>query len=63
MGWTDCMPDTHDTREKRPNKPAPRQPAPGEVLRARPVKGKIDHAESSREFMARFPKIRAALAK
>ena len=57
------MPDTHDTHEKRPNKPAPRQPAPGEVLRARPVKGKIDHAELSREFMARFPKIRAALAK
>jgi hypothetical protein len=37
--------------------------AAGEVLRARPVKGKVDHAALSREFMARFPKIRAALAK
>jgi len=35
----------------------------GEVLRARPVTDKIDHAALSREFMARFPKIRAALAK
>ena len=42
---------------------APRQPAANEVLRARPVKGKIDHAALSREFIARFPKIRAALAK
>ena len=33
------------------------------TLRARPVKGNIDHTELSREFMARFPKIRAALAK
>jgi hypothetical protein len=35
----------------------------GEVLRARPVEGDIDHDALSREFMARFPKIRAALAK
>jgi hypothetical protein len=33
------------------------------VLRARPVEGEIDHVALSREFMARFPKIRAALAK
>jgi hypothetical protein len=33
------------------------------VLRARPVEGDIDHEALSREFMARFPKIRAALAK
>jgi hypothetical protein len=32
------------------------------VLRARPVEGEIDHEALSREFMARFPKIRAALA-
>lgn len=32
-------------------------------LRARPVKGEIDHEALSREFMERFPKIRAALAK
>lgn len=33
------------------------------ILRARPVAGEIDHEALSREFMARFPKIRAALAK
>jgi hypothetical protein len=31
------------------------------ILRARPVGGEIDHTALSREFMARFPKIRAAL--
>jgi len=40
-----------------------RRLASDEVLRARPVKGKVDHEALSREFMARFPKIRAALAK
>jgi hypothetical protein len=30
---------------------------------ARPMTGKIDHAALSREHMARYPKIRAALAK
>ena len=33
------------------------------VLHAKPVKGEIDHEALSREFMARFPKLRAALAK
>jgi hypothetical protein len=33
------------------------------VLHARPVEGDIDHGALSREFMTRFPKIRAALAK
>lgn len=32
------------------------------ILRARPVEGEIDHAALSREFMERFPNIRAALA-
>ena len=32
-------------------------------LVARPVEGKVDHEALSREFMARFPKLRAALAK
>ena len=32
------------------------------VLQARPVEGDIDHEALSREFIARFPKIRAALA-
>jgi hypothetical protein len=34
-----------------------------EVLRAKPVVGDIDYAELSREHIARYPKIRAALAK
>ena len=58
------MPDTRDTREKpAKSAPAEQKPAAKAVLRARPVKGKIDHAVLSREFIARFPKIRAALAK
>jgi hypothetical protein len=32
-------------------------------MRARPVTGEIDYAELSREHIARYPKIRAALAK
>jgi hypothetical protein len=35
----------------------------GTVLRARPVKGEIDHESLTREIVARFPKILAALAK
>lgn len=42
---------------------AAEQRASGKILRARPVKGEIDHGALSREFMARFPRIRAALAK
>lgn len=33
------------------------------ILRARPVAGGIDHAELTREIIARFPKILAELAK
>jgi hypothetical protein len=33
-----------------------------EVRRARPVAGEINYAELSREHIARYPKIRAALA-
>jgi hypothetical protein len=33
------------------------------VLRAKPVEGAIDHAALTREIIARFPKILAALAK
>jgi len=32
------------------------------ILRARPVKGPVDHAALSREHMAQYPRIRAALA-
>jgi hypothetical protein len=40
---------------------AERRPS-GEILRARPVEGQVDYAELSREHIARYPKIRAALA-
>ncbi len=57
------MPDTHETRKKRRKTTSkPRLPVAKEVLRARPVKGKIDYAELSREHIARYPKIRARLA-
>ena len=55
--------DTID-REKDAAKPAAKKrPDEKKILRARPVKGEIDHVALSREFIARFPKIRAALAK
>jgi hypothetical protein len=56
------MPDTQDTREQYPEA-APRRPAEGEVLRARPVQGEIDHAALTREVISRFPNILAELAK
>ncbi len=40
-----------------------RSDSPTKIMHARPVAGDVDHAELSREFMARFPNIRAALAK
>ena len=48
------MPDTLETRvkSKKPGTKVPRQPARGEVLRARPVKGKFDYAELIRETIA-----------
>jgi hypothetical protein len=50
------------TRNKVFQLAAERSPA-DRVLRARSVEGEVDHEALSREFMARFPKIRAALAK
>jgi hypothetical protein len=52
-----------DTRTRLLQLAAQRRGDTREVLRARPVEGEIDHEALSREFMARFPKIRAALAK
>ena len=52
-----------DTRARLLNLADERRGATREVLQARPVEGDIDHDALSREFMARFPKIRAALAK
>jgi hypothetical protein len=42
---------------------AERQAAADEVRQAHPVEGEIDYAELSREHIARYPRIRAALAK
>jgi hypothetical protein len=54
--------DTID-REKDAAKPAERQRRDDKkILRARPVKDKIDYAELSREHIARYPRIRARLA-
>jgi len=41
---------------------AKQQMAPTAVLSARPFNGEVDYAELSREHIARYPKIRAALA-
>jgi hypothetical protein len=51
-----------ELHEKLQRLAAERRPADA-ILRARPVEGEIDHEALSREFMARFPKLRAALAK
>jgi len=51
-----------ETRNKLLQLAAERSPA-DRVLRARPIEGELDHEALSREFMARFPKIRAALAR
>jgi hypothetical protein len=58
-----AMPDGIETKKKQPAKPAAKAPGKDEVLRARPVKGKINWAELSREHIRRYPKIRSALAK
>ena len=54
------MPDNRETLTKAPA--PPREPAPDEVLRARPVTCKVDHAALTREIIRRFPKILAKLA-
>jgi hypothetical protein len=51
--------DRNDTSAKPEAKPARKE----KVLRAKPVKGEVDHEALSREFIAKFPKLRAALAK
>jgi hypothetical protein len=42
---------------------AERRAATEEIRRARPIRGDVDYTELSREHIARYPKIRAALAK
>jgi hypothetical protein len=51
----------HDLEARLRRLAEERQPADA-ALRARPVEGEIDYAELSREHLARYPKIRAALA-
>ena len=55
--------DTIDREKDAPEPAAKRRPDEKKILRARPVKGEVDHAALSREHIARYPKIRAALAK
>jgi hypothetical protein len=50
-------------RDKTPAKPTAKPRAAKTVLRAKPAKGEVDHGALSREFIKRFPKLRAALAK
>ena len=54
--------DTID-RDTAPKKPATKPREPKKVLRAKPLKGEVDHGALTREFMARFPRILAALAR
>jgi hypothetical protein len=55
--------DTVEPNKDAATPSAKQRPDEKKILRARPVKGEIDHAALSREFIARFPKILAALAK
>ncbi len=52
-----------NTREALLKVAAERRGARPKILRARPAEGEIDYGALSREFVARFPRIRAALAK
>ncbi len=55
------MPDGIEPK-KQDAKPAAK-PGAAKILHARPIEGEIDHAALSHEFIRRFPKLRAALAK
>jgi len=59
-GW---LRQFHGLHEMLARQLAERQAASPKVLRAKPVEGDIDYAELTRETMAKFPKILAALAK
>jgi hypothetical protein len=54
--------DTIDREKDAAKQAAQQRPDDKKILRARPVKGKIDYAELSREHIDRYPKIRARLA-
>jgi len=53
--------DTIDRDTSAKSAAKPRDKA--KVLRAKPVKGEIDYTELTRDTIAKFPKILAALAK
>ena len=55
--------DTIDRDNTTTSKPAAKPGEEKKVLRAKPMQGDVDHEALSREFMRRFPKLRAALAK
>lgn len=61
------MPDDLRTNQrlpgKQPEKPTEKPHDKAQVLRARPVAAEIDHAALTREIIAKFPRILAALAK
>jgi hypothetical protein len=58
------MPDDIKTTEPLDKVEQPVKPrGAAKPLRARPLNGEVDHEALSREFMKRFPKLRAALAK
>jgi len=54
--------DTID-RDNTSAKPAAKPREEKKILRAKPVKGEIDHVALIREHMARYPNIIAALAR
>jgi hypothetical protein len=60
VGWLELY---TSLRERLLKLASERRGSPSEVLRARPLEGDIDHEMLTREIVARFPKILAALAK
>lgn len=59
VGWLGLY---RTLRERLLKLASERRGGPSEVLRARPLEGDIDHEALTREILARFPKILAALA-
>lgn len=57
------LPEKLKSGNSRESATVERRAAASEVLRARPVEGEIDYDELSREHIARYRNIRAALAK
>ena len=60
VGWLELY---RTLRERLLKLASERLGSPSEVLRARPLEGDIDHETLTREIVARFPRILAALAK